>query len=100
MQIMLVHSDAVLLADVSENLWNKYMKINELDPAHFLSGSGLAWQVCLKKTRINLLILMRSWWLKKELEMKHVMQYIGMQKQIINVSNIMIKIKNHHTSCI
>ena len=74
MQIMLVHSDAVLLADVPENLWNKCMKINELDPAHFLSASGLAWQACLKKTGINLLILMCSWWFKKELEMKHVMQ--------------------------
>ena len=25
------------------------------------------------------------WWLKKELEVEYVMQYIGMEKQIINI---------------
>ena len=29
----------------------------ELDPAHFLSLPGLAWQVCLKKTNIKLELL-------------------------------------------
>ena len=44
-----VQSDALLLADVFEN-FRKY----ELDPAHFLSLPGLAWQTCLKKTNIKL----------------------------------------------
>ena len=26
----------------------------ELDPAHFVSLPGLAWQVCLKKTNVKL----------------------------------------------
>ena len=33
------------------------LKEYELDPAHFLSLSGLAWQVCLKKTNIELELL-------------------------------------------
>ena len=30
-----VQSDRLLLADVLENFRNKYIEINELDPAHF-----------------------------------------------------------------
>ena len=33
------------------------MKEYELDPAHFLSLPGLAWQACLKKTNIELELL-------------------------------------------
>ena len=33
------------------------LKVYELDPAHFLSLSGLAWQACLKKTNIKLELL-------------------------------------------
>ena len=29
----------------------------ELDPAHFLSAPGLAWQACLKKTKVELELL-------------------------------------------
>ena len=29
----------------------------ELDPAHFLSAPGLAWQTCLKKTKVELELL-------------------------------------------
>ena len=47
---MYVQSDTLLLADVLENFRNMCIKVNELDPAHFLSASGLAWQACLKKT--------------------------------------------------
>ena len=49
-----VQNDTLLLADVFENFRNKYFKIYELDPAHFLPIHGLAWQVCLKKTGIKL----------------------------------------------
>ena len=37
-----------------ENFRGKCIKIYELDPAHFLSAPGLAWQACLKKTKVNL----------------------------------------------
>ena len=38
-----VQSDTLLLSDVFENLRNMCLKIYELDPAKFLSISGLAW---------------------------------------------------------
>ena len=44
-----VQSDTLLVADVFENFTNKCIKIYELDPAHFLSIPGLAWQACLKR---------------------------------------------------
>ena len=44
-----VQSDTLLLANVFENFRNKFIEINELDPAHFLSAPGFTWQACLKK---------------------------------------------------
>ena len=52
-----VQSDTLLLADVFENFRSMYIKVYELDPAHFLSLPGLAWQACLKKTKIKLGLL-------------------------------------------
>ena len=52
-----VQSDTLLLADVFENFRNMCLKVYELDPAHFLSLPGLAWQACLKKTNIELELL-------------------------------------------
>ena len=49
-----VQSDTLLLADVFENFRNTCLKVYELDPAHFLSLPGLAWQACLKKTNVEL----------------------------------------------
>ena len=46
-----VQSDTLLLADVFENFRNMCIKVYELDPAHFLTAPGLAWQACLKKQR-------------------------------------------------
>ena len=52
-----VQSDTLLLADVFENFRKTRLKVYELDPAHFLSLPGLAWQACLKKTNIKLELL-------------------------------------------
>ena len=52
-----VQSDTLLLADVFDDFRNMYLKEYELDPAHFLSLPGLAWQACLKKTNIELELL-------------------------------------------
>ena len=52
-----VKSDTLLLADVFDNFRNKCMETYELDPAHFLSTPGLAWQACLKKTEVKLELL-------------------------------------------
>ena len=47
----------LLLADVFENFKDMYIKIYKLDPVHFLSAPGLAWQACLKYMRVNLELL-------------------------------------------
>ena len=52
-----VQSDTLLLADVFENFRDMCLKQYELDPAHFLSLPGLAWQACLKKTNVELELL-------------------------------------------
>ena len=44
-----VQSDTLLLADVFENFRKACVKIYELDPAHFISLPGLAWQAFLNK---------------------------------------------------
>ena len=52
-----VQYDTCLLSDVFENFRNKCIEIYELDPAYFLSVPGLAWQACLKKTKVKLELL-------------------------------------------
>ena len=52
-----VQSDTALLADVLENFRDKCIEIYRLDPAHFLSAPGQAWQACLKKTEVELELL-------------------------------------------
>ena len=52
-----VRSDTLLLADVFENFRKACIKNYELDPAHFVSLPGLAWQACLKKTSAELELL-------------------------------------------
>ena len=76
-----------MLADVFKNFKNKCAEIYVLDPARFLSASGLAWQACLKKTGVKLELLTNNDMLvmnEKGIRGEHVMQYIGMQKQIIS----------------
>ena len=52
-----VQCDTLLLADVLENFRGRCIEIYERDPAHFLSAPGLAWQACLKKTKVELELL-------------------------------------------
>ena len=52
-----VQSATLLLADVFNNFKDMCIKEYKLDPAHFLSLPGLAWQACLKKTNIELELL-------------------------------------------
>ena len=49
-----VRSDTLLLADVFENFRNACLSNYELDPTHFVSLPGLAWQACLKKSNVEL----------------------------------------------
>ena len=52
-----VQSDTALFADVFESFRDKCLEMHELDPAHFVSALGLAWQACLKKTQVELELL-------------------------------------------
>ena len=52
-----MQSDTLLLADMFENVRDMCFKEYELDPAHFLSLPGLAWQASLKKTNVELELL-------------------------------------------
>ena len=46
-----------MVTDVFGNFRDKCIEIFELDPAHFLSAPGLAWQACLKKPKVKLELL-------------------------------------------
>ena len=49
-----VRSDTLLLADIFENFRQSCLENYELDPSHFVSLPGLAWQACLKRLMLNL----------------------------------------------
>ena len=46
-----VQSNALLLANISENFRNMCLKIQKLDLVKFLSTPGLAWQAGLENTK-------------------------------------------------
>ena len=50
-------SDVLLLADVFENFRATCLKHYKLDPAHYYTSPGLAWDACLKTTGQNLELL-------------------------------------------
>ena len=52
-----VRSDTLLLVNIFENFRQSRLENYELDPAHFVSLPGLAWQACLKKTNVELELL-------------------------------------------
>ena len=54
---MYLQRGTLLLAGLFENFRNMCIEVYELDPAHFLMVPGLAWQACLKKTKVKLELL-------------------------------------------
>ena len=50
-------SDVLLLADVFENFRKTCLKHYKLDPAHYYTSPGLAWDACLKTTGQKLQLL-------------------------------------------
>ena len=95
-----VQSDLLLLEDVFENFRKKCTGIYKLDPAHFLSDSGLSWQACLKKTGVKLELLThiaRSLIIEKRTS-GGICHSIHRYEKTNN--KYMIKTKNRHISCI
>ena len=50
-------SDVLLLSDVFENFRKTCLKHYKLDPAHYYTSPGLAWDACLKETKQQLQLL-------------------------------------------
>ena len=50
-------SDVLILADIFENFRDLCLKIYGLDPAHYYTSPGLAWDACLKLTGVELELL-------------------------------------------
>ena len=46
-----------MLADLFENFRNMCLEIYELNPAKFLSATGLAWEIGLKKIKVKVDLL-------------------------------------------
>ena len=76
------------------------LKIYKLDPPHFLSTPGLAWQAALKKTKVKLDLstdIDVLFMVEKVSQAEYVTVFIKIWKLIINTWKTMIKIKNRHT---
>ena len=52
-----LQSDVLLLADVFENFRKTCLKYYKLDPCHYYTAPGLAWDACLKVTKQELHLL-------------------------------------------
>ena len=52
-----LNTDVLLLADVFENFRKTCLKHYKLDPCHYYTAPGLAWDACLKETKQDLELL-------------------------------------------
>ena len=83
-----VESDTLLLADIFESFQNACLSNYGLDPMHFVSLPGLAWQACLKKTDVKLELI-------TDYDMFLIVEY-GVRGGICHVVNRYAKANNHY----
>lgn len=93
-----VQSDILLPPDIL-----KCHKIYELDLVHFLWAPGMVWQVCLKKTQVELELLIdpeKLLMVGKCIKNRICHAICKCPKASIKPINTMIWVQNCHTSCV
>ena len=93
-------SDVLLLADVFENFRLTWLKHYNLDPAHYYTSPGLAWDACLKETGQSLQLLHdydMLMMIENGIRGGYHTYRRGMLKQIINIWMTITLINLHHT---
>ena len=81
-------SDVLLLADVFENFRKTCIEYYKLDPCHYFSSPGLAWDACLKMTCIKLDLI-------TDIDM-HLMVEKGLRGGISYIANRYSKANNKY----
>ena len=96
---MYLINDTLLLADVFENFKKIYLKIHQLEHEKLLSMPGLAWEAVFKKIEVKSELLTDIDWplmVEKGTKEEFFTLLIDIKKLIINVSKIMIRMKNRY----
>ena len=81
-------SDVLLLADVFENFRKTCLKHYKLDPCHYYTAPGIAWDACLKETKQNLQLL-------KDYDMLMMFEQ-GIRGEISHISNSYASANNEY----
>ena len=83
-------TDVCLLADVCENFRDTCLQYYKLDPAHYLSSPGLAWDAMLKMTGVKLYLI-------TDIDMENMVQ-LGMRGGISTIIHRHEKANNKYMS--
>ena len=81
-------SDVCLLADVFENFRNTCLKYYKLDPTHYFSSAGLAWDAMLKMTNVKLDLI-------TDIDMENMVQ-LGMRGGVSSIMHRHEKANNKY----
>ena len=81
-------TDVCLLADVFENFRNTCLKYYKLDPTHYFSSPGLAWDAMLKMTNVKLDLI-------TDIDMENMVQ-LGMRGGVSTINHRHEKANNRY----